>query len=130
MTDNTSTSGSTSGLIISDETRSAFPELITMILASESMNTEERQYWINILPIMTPEQIQNLKDILTNEKDQLAAIDKKYSKSLSADEEKERIENTDAEMQKRRLDRSKREESFEEKDDEASEDLLKKIEDL
>lgn len=43
------------------------------------MNNEERQYWINILPIMTQEQIKNLEEILASEKKQLAAIDKKYS---------------------------------------------------
>lgn len=46
------------------------------------MNNEERQYWINILPIMTPEQLKNLEDILASEKKQLAAIDAKYSKEM------------------------------------------------
>ena len=46
------------------------------------MNAEERQYWINILPVMTPEQIENLRQILQNEKDQLAAIDAKYNKEM------------------------------------------------
>ncbi len=45
------------------------------------MNNEERQYWINILPIMTPEQLKNLEEILLSEKEQLAAIDAKYSKN-------------------------------------------------
>ncbi|MEK7137705.1 MAG: hypothetical protein AAB853_05485 [Patescibacteria group bacterium] len=52
--------------------------LIALILSSESMNDEERQYWINILPVMTEPQIENLRQILQNEKDQLAAIDAKY----------------------------------------------------
>ncbi len=44
------------------------------------MNNEERQYWVNILPIMTPDQRKNLEEILVSEKQQLAAIDAKYSK--------------------------------------------------
>lgn len=68
---------------ISDELRSKFQELITLILGSESMNDEERQYWINILPVMTPEQIANLRQILQNEKEQLAAIDAKYAKDAA-----------------------------------------------
>ena len=48
------------------------------------MNDEERQYWINILPIMTQEQLKNLEDILMNEKQQLAAIDAKYNKEVVA----------------------------------------------
>ncbi len=47
------------------------------------MNNEERQYWINILPAMTPEQRKNLEEILTSEKKQLADIDAKYAKKAS-----------------------------------------------
>lgn len=117
-------------LSIPDDTQAQFSELISMIKSSESMNDEERQYWINILPIMTPEQIQNLTDILTNEKRQLAAIDKKYSEPLNEEEQKERIVSTEIEMQKRRKQRLEREANFEQKDEEASADLLQKIQEL
>lgn len=117
-------------LTITDDTQRMFPELVDMIVASESMNNEERQYWINILPIMTPEQIQNLHDILTNEKRQLEAIDKKYSKTMSPKEESERIKETEESIHRKRTERKKKEEHFESKDEIASEDLLKKIEDL
>lgn len=129
MTDDTSTN-SAADLTISDDVRNSFPELVEMIVASESMNNEERQYWINILPIMTPEQIQNLHDILTNEKVQLAAIDKKYSKSLSPEEEKDRIKSTEHAMQQKRAERTQKEEAFEIEDEEASDNLLEKIEEL
>ncbi len=72
-----------SGLVIPPETQAKFAPLLEYIKASESMNDEERQYWINILPIMTPEQLKNLEDILMNEKQQLAAIDAKYSKEVA-----------------------------------------------
>ena len=71
-----------SALQIPPEIQARFPELIELIIGSESMNVNERQYWINILPIMTPEQIQNLHDILQNERRQLAAIDAKYAKDV------------------------------------------------
>ena len=129
MTDN-STANTGSDLSISDETRSSFPELIDMIIGSESMNNEERQYWINILPIMTPEQIQSLLDILNNEKAQLDAIDKKYAKPLSAEEEQEQILKTEAQIQEKREERTEQEEAFEIEDEEASDDLLEKISDL
>ena len=129
MTDD-STANTGSDLSISDETRSSFPELIDMIIGSESMNNEERQYWINILPIMTPEQIQSLLDILNNEKAQLDAIDKKYAKPLSAEEEQEQIAKTEAQIQEKREERTEQEEAFEIEDEEASDDLLEKISDL
>ncbi len=71
------------GLVISDEIQQKFGPLIGLIKGSESMNNEERQYWVNILPVMTPEQLKNLEDILSSEKKQLAAIDAKYSKEMS-----------------------------------------------
>lgn len=73
-----------STLVIPTEILERFGPLIELIKASESMNNEERQYWINILAIMTPEQIRNLEEILRNEKSQLAAIDAKYNKEAGS----------------------------------------------
>lgn len=70
-------------LIIPPEVQEKFAALVALLQNSESMNNEERQYWINILPIMTPEQLKNLEEILASEKKQLAAIDAKYSKEVS-----------------------------------------------
>lgn len=78
----TAQSGGT-GLIIPPEVQQKFASILVLIQGSESMNNEERQYWINILPIMTPEQLKNLEEILSSEKKQLAAIDAKYSKEMS-----------------------------------------------
>jgi gamma-glutamylcysteine synthetase len=128
MTDDTS--GSASNVTITDDLRQKFPELVDLILKSESMNDEERQYWVNILPIMTPEQVQNLRNILDNEKKQLADIDKKYSAQIGSASDKELIERTDASVKKRRAERSEKEEEQERKEDVQTEDLLKKIEQL
>ena len=68
-------------LTIPNELQKRHSELIDLILQSESTNKEERQYWINILPVMTPDQVENLRQILQNEKNQLAAIDRKYNLS-------------------------------------------------
>ena len=54
-------------------------ELLDLIRKSESMDNDERKYWVEILPVMTADQTRQLRDILVNERDQLAAIDKKYS---------------------------------------------------
>ena len=88
MSDPTLPSGSgnppaTGGLVISPEVQATFGPILALIQSSESMNNEERQYWINILPIMTPEQMKNLEEILSSEKRQLAAIDAKYSKETA-----------------------------------------------
>lgn len=116
------------GVQIPDELKQKFPELIELILGSESMNDEERQYWVNILPVMTPEQVQNLKDILTNEKEQLAAIDRKYAKEIEKIGEKGLTQQVDDERRKRREARTKTEQSAKREEEEKAENLLGMIE--
>lgn len=58
---------------VPEELKRKHVELVKLIRDSESMRDEERQYWINSLPGMTAEQVQNLLDILENEQRQLAA---------------------------------------------------------
>ncbi|MBN1258803.1 hypothetical protein JXA05_03535 [Candidatus Peregrinibacteria bacterium] len=64
---------------VPEDTRAKFGELIDLVLDSHSMDDEERQYWIDVLPIMTDEQIANLRDILNNEKKQIEEAQKAAS---------------------------------------------------
>jgi len=64
---------------VPQETQQKFPGLIQLIRSSESMDDNDRQYWINNLPIMTGAQVTNLRQILENEKQQLDAIGSRYS---------------------------------------------------
>jgi len=109
--------------LIPDSVRAQFNDLIELIMGSESMNDEERQYWFDILPVMTPDQVENLRSILTNEKTQLAAIDAKY-----AADSKNNID-TVAIAEQRRESRQKRdaqEQSHESEEALSEEDILKK----
>ncbi len=92
------------------------------------MNDEERQYWINILPIMTPEQIQNLRDILENERKQLAAIDSKYQTEIEKLGQAEVVKQTEEERRTRRLQRTSTEATHKEQEDKTADDILKQIE--
>lgn len=88
------------------------------------MNKEERQYWINILPAMTPEQRKNLEEILQSERAQLAAIDAKYAHSS---------EDTTVMEQKIKTQKEKRaqhEHAQEEEERERENDILQKISSL
>jgi hypothetical protein len=98
-----------SGLVIPAETEAKFGPLLALIKGSESMNDEERQYWINILPIMTPDQLKNLEDILQNEKQQLAAIDAKYSKEMSAISSAGSVAGTEQKIKAKKREREQRE---------------------
>jgi Spy/CpxP family protein refolding chaperone len=113
-------------LQIPPEVQAQFGELIELIKGSESMNDEERQYWVNILPIMTPEQIQNLRDILDNERSQLAAIDNKYQSELSSGPTAAPISEDD--RRKKREERQSKELAHKEQEEKATEDILKAIE--
>ena len=59
------------------------PALVDLILKTESMKDEERKYWFQLLPVMSEEQIKKLQNILQNERDQLAELDKKYENEIS-----------------------------------------------
>ena len=114
-------------LVIPDETKKKFPDLIKLILASESMNDEERQYWVNILPVMTPDQISSLRDILQTEKKQLAEIDKKYSKEIETVGKEKLAKKTDEERRKRREKRLNKEQAEQSKEMEKAEKLLEDL---
>ncbi|HCI03481.1 MAG: hypothetical protein QF755_01455 [Candidatus Peribacteraceae bacterium] len=120
-------SAQSASLVIPDETKKKFPDLIKLILASESMNDEERQYWVNILPVMTPDQISSLRDILETEKKQLAEIDKKYSKEIETVGKDKLVKKTDEERRKRREKRLNKEQAEQSKEMEKAEKLLEDI---
>ncbi len=115
------------GLTVPADTQAKFGELIDLIKGSESMNDEERQYWVNLLPAMTEEQIGNLREILGNEKTQLAAIDEKYGKELEKESSEKSIATMDEEKKRKKAERASAEEADRQKDGTA-EDLLKQIE--
>jgi len=92
------------------------------------MNDEERQYWVNILPIMTPDQVANLKNILTNERQQLSAIDKKYGKEVAAVQQEEALRRADELRRSRRNARAAQEHKNQEAEDRETDALLKTIE--
>jgi len=72
-------------LKIPDEVNKKFGDLVSLVKGSQSMNDEERQYWIDVFPIMTEDQIANLRSILDNEKKQIEDADKQYQKDMNSD---------------------------------------------
>ena len=95
-----------------------FPDLIELVLQTDSMNEEERDYWFQILPIMTEEQIAKFKAILVNEKGQLKKLDEKHT-----------VEWQEFEYRKKREALEKAETSHETVEKAKEEELLKLLED-
>ncbi|MBW7954826.1 hypothetical protein H3C61_03360 [Candidatus Gracilibacteria bacterium] len=77
---------------LSDEIQAEFPELIKLILATESMDDEERQYWFDIMPSMNDTQIDRLFNILETEKKKLEELELKYQEEIKSLNERHLIE--------------------------------------
>jgi len=107
-----------------------YPGIINLILETESMNDEERQYWFQILPIMTDDQIQKFKEILVNEKEQLSKLDQEYETELKSLNDKHMIEWKEFETKEKRRKLQEAEAAEEEKEAAKQEELLKQLEDL
>jgi len=123
----TTTSTDKKEFTISQEVKDKYPDLIPLILGSASMNDDERQYWFSILPIMTQDQVNRLREILTTEKQKLAEIDQKYQKQLDEINQKHLIEwqAIKAKEQQQRLRQA--EQKTKSEDEKESEDLLNQL---
>lgn len=75
-----------------DDIQSQYPELIKLILATESMDDEERQYWFDIMPSMNDSQIDRLFNILETERKKLEELEVKYQEEIKSLNEKHLIE--------------------------------------
>lgn len=77
---------------ILDEIQSQYGELVKLVLNTESMDNNEKQYWFDILPSMTDEQVDRLFDILETERKKLEELEVKYQEEIKTLNEKHLIE--------------------------------------
>lgn len=77
---------------VADEIQAEYPELIKLVLNTKSMDDQERQYWFDILPSMSNEQIDRLYDILDTEKKKLEQLEASYQKEIKSLNEKHLVE--------------------------------------
>ena len=77
---------------ILDEIQVQYGALVDLIIWSESIDNNEKQYWFDILPSMTNEQIDRLFNILTTERNQLEELNIKYQDEIKTLNEKHLIE--------------------------------------
>jgi len=104
---------------IPDEAREKYPDLIPQILASPSMDDDEKNYWFSVLAVMTDDQIAELRDILDSERRRLAAVDEEKNPAAEIDAKKA------AEIRaKKAAERRAREMAERKKDENAAESIL------
>lgn len=120
--------GGATGSSVPASVAQKYPELVAMIQKTESMSEEEREYWFQILPIMTEEQVVRLKKILEDEAAQLAKLDAEYKDELSKLNKKHLEEWDTLEKDKERKALQAAEEATHAEEAKAEEDLLKQIE--
>src|SRR3989338_9760993 len=107
--------------------RDKFPDLVKLIYETESMNTEEREYWMQILPIMSEEQIVKFREILVNEKQQLAKLDKEYENEVARINSAKPAEIDEVKMKGKLQEIKKAEAGSEAAEKSEEEELLKKL---
>lgn len=114
---------------ISDELQAKFPELIELIIATESMDNDERQYWFDIMPSMTDAQIDRLFDILETEKKKLQELEVKYQKEIKSLNEKHLIEWQEMQVKewKKKVAEAKAKDTSEEEDPDEILSMLKNV---
>jgi hypothetical protein len=114
-------------VLIPDSIREKFPDLQELVETTESMNREEKDYWFQILPIMTDDQITRFRDILVNEKNQLQKIDQEYSQQLTKLNEKHMLEWKEFETKEKRDSIRRAEAEHRETETEKERELLERL---
>jgi hypothetical protein len=56
-----------------------YPDIMQMLFQTPSLSFQEKQYWIRLLPLMTLDQVQKLRDILITERTKLIDIQQRYA---------------------------------------------------
>jgi hypothetical protein len=112
---------------ISDAVAKKFPDLEKLIKDTESMNEDERNYWFQILPIMTDDQIGKFRNILVNEKAQLKRLDTEYEDEINRLNQKHMIEWKEFETKEKRKALQTAEEAANKAEQVTEEELLKKL---
>lgn len=104
---------------LSEEIQAQYPELIKLILATESMDDEERQYWFDIMPSMNDNQVDRLFNILETERRKLEELEMKYQEEIKALNEKHLIEWQEFQMKdsKRKIAEQEKNEKAEDPDE-------------
>ncbi len=113
--------------MVADETLAEYKELVDLIISTDSMDDDERQYWFDIMPSMTDEQIDRLYSILDTEKKKLEKLEEKYQDEIKNLNEKHLIEWQEFQMK----DSKKKIKAAEAKDvTEDADDVLEMLKDL
>ncbi|HEY5713865.1 MAG TPA: hypothetical protein VIT68_00775 [Candidatus Gracilibacteria bacterium] len=109
------------------------PDIVDLLIKSESMDDDERQYWFNLYESMEDDHIERLRGILAKEQERRAQIEQKYGpqKQKFTPEEIAARNEVYSQRQESKWAEIKAEEiKYQESDEEASEDILGELDNL
>ena len=107
---------------ILDEIQAEYGELVKLVLGTESMDNSEKQYWFDILPSMTEDQVNRLFDILETERRKLEELEVKYQEEIKNLNEKHLIEWQEFQSQESR--KKIKEAELKDKNDDETDEIL------
>lgn len=121
----------TADFVVDPHVQEKYPEIITMLKGSESINSDEKKYWFDALKTMNDSQVEDLRSILSDEKKGLESIDSKEAEQKKQEEEK-RVAEEKAEAERLKLleERKLKEKESKKDDIEKQEELLSMLDDL
>jgi len=112
-----------------DEIQAQYGELVKLVLNTESMDNNEKQYWFDILPSMTDEQVDRLFDILETERRKLEELEVKYQDEIKTLNEKHLIEWQEFQTKESR-EKIKKAEAADNDNSSSADDVLKMLDDF
>jgi hypothetical protein len=102
--------------------------LVIYIIESKSLDTkDEKQSWFNLLPLMTEDQIEKLRDILVREKQKLDEIEQKYEQKKVDLKSKYTKKREEGEYKEKMLQIQEKEDAHQEQKEQEADDLLSQI---
>jgi|GEM_PF-311823 len=107
-----------------------YPELIDLVVMTESMTDDERQYWFQIMPVMSEQQLLKFQGILETERKQLQKLDQEYEAQLQKLNQRHVVEWQEFESREKRREIHEAEKSAEAEEQQAEEDLLNQLDNL
>lgn len=64
------------------ETIEKYPDIIQMLFQTPSLVFDEKKYWLQLLPLMSPDHVERLRTILMTERQKLAEINAGYQQGV------------------------------------------------
>lgn len=114
---------------IPEKVKTDYPDIIKLVIETASMNDDERQYWFQIIPIMTEEQVDKFRGILITEKDQLSKLDKEYEAEIKDLNQKHLVEWQAFESKEKRRKLQEEEQKTQQEETQKQEELLQNLSD-